>query len=350
MTPDSLAAGIVWSGAAWWGYTYVGYPLALGALTLGRRRATIVDDRTEWPMVTICLVARNAGSTIAQTIERLLALDYPADRRHILIASDASSDATDDEIRAYAHRGVQLVRVDVRCGKTACENWASGQLRGQIVVNTDVDVVVDRNAIKRLVRAFDDPRVALASGRDVSIPPQSTAAPGTRSESSYIGYEMMLRALETDLGGIVGASGCLYAVRPDIQRTWLPGGLCRDFAAALIARRRGLRAVSVDDAVCYVPRSTDLGAEFRRKRRTCTRGLATLLYFGALLNPLRYGAFAWMLASHKLMRWLSPWVALPVVGAIAVLGMRSVPARIASVALLIGAAAGIAGYRVARGT
>jgi hypothetical protein len=355
MTPDALATGVLASAAGWWAYTYAGYPLALSAAAWRRTRLATPDGpaaRGEWPMITICMVAYNAESTIADTIERTLALDYPAHRRHVLVTSDASSDRTDAIVRSFAGRGVELLRVDARCGKTACENWAAHHVRGDIVINTDVGVRVERGALKQLVRAFDDPAVALASGRDVSVAPLTAGAAigETRTESSYVGYEMLLRELETRVSGIVGASGCLYAVRADIQRHWLPGGLCRDFSAALLARKRGARAVSVAGAVCFVPRSTDLSGEFRRKVRTCTRGIATLLHFGAMLNPLRYGAFAWMLASHKLMRWVAPWLLIPVAGALLVLAISAPWARVTLGAGLLALAAGALGAAGVRET
>src|SRR5437879_13251472 len=134
---------------------------------------------------------------------------------------------------------------------------------------------------------------------------------------------MGVRDLETGLrggggggGGIVGASGCLYAIRAGLHREFVPENLSRDFAAALIARRHGLRAVSVPEAVCFVPRGASLRQEYRRKVRTMARGLRTLWALRALLNPLRYGLFAWMLWSHKLCRWLVPWAALVALGAV----------------------------------
>jgi hypothetical protein len=96
----------------------------------------------------------------------------------------------------------------------------------------------------------------------------------------------------------------------------MPEGLSRDFGAALVARAHGYRAVSVPAAVCYVPRSLSLRREYRRKVRTMARGLRTLWYKRALLDPRRYGLFAWMLFSHKLCRWLMPWAT--VLGTVAV--------------------------------
>src|SRR5690606_16822661 len=101
-------------------------------------------------------------------------------------------------------------------------------------------------------------------------------------------YEMWVRRLETRISGIVGASGCFYAIRAHLHRVHLKDSLSRDFAAALIAREHGYRSVSVDDAVCYVPRAPSLHREYRRKVRTITRGMETLHNRGHLLNPLEY--------------------------------------------------------------
>jgi len=179
-------------------------------------------------------------------------------------------------------------------------------------------VRVDPSAVKRLVAAFADPAVGVASGRDVSVARIGSEA--NAGESGYVGYEMWVRDLETRASGIVGASGCLYAIRADLHREFVPENLSRDFAAALIARRRGLRAVSVPEAICFVPRGASLSQEYRRKVRTMTRGLKTLWCMSEFLNPVRYGVFAWMLFSHKLCRWMVPWalvVALAAMGALA---------------------------------
>src|SRR5690606_9975516 len=141
------------------------------------------------------------------------------------------------------------------------------------------------DALKRLVEQFTDPTVGLASGRDISV---SRLDDDTNlGESGYVGYEMGIRRLETRLSGIVGASGCFYAIRAHLHRVPLPTALSRDFASAMITREHGYRAVSVDDATCLVPRSGSLGREYRRKVRTMTRGMRTLWFKRHLMNPMR---------------------------------------------------------------
>jgi len=284
-------------------YAYVVYPGVLRLLA-ARPAAGGAASEHEWPLVTITVPAYNEERSIAATLDRLLEIDYPPERRHIVVISDASSDRTDEIVRGYAGKGVELVRLAERSGKTVAENEARAHLRGPIIVNTDASVRLDKRSLKPLIAAFRDPTVGIASGRDVSVARLGDDA--NVGEAGYVGYEMAVRDLETRAGGIVGASGCFYASRVDLHSEIVPSALSRDFAAPLIAKEQGYRAVSVTDAVCYVPRTGSLRREFRRKVRTMTRGLETLYYKRHLMNPVRYGRFAWMLISHKLVRWLLP--------------------------------------------
>jgi cellulose synthase/poly-beta-1,6-N-acetylglucosamine synthase-like glycosyltransferase len=336
------------TGAAWWVfaaalavplYAYVAYPTLLWLLT--RRPRPAAAEPARWPMISISVPAYNEEASIAATIEALRGCAYPG-RRQIMVVSDASTDRTDEIVRGYAGSGVELLRLPQRAGKTAAENAAWPHLHGDIIINTDASVRVDAGALVALVRAFEDPTVGVASSRDVSVASLGDAA--NAGESGYVGYEMWVRSLETRLHGIVGASGSLYAIRAALHRTLVPEALSRDFAAALIAREHGYRAVSVDDAVCYVPRGTSLHREYRRKVRTMARGLETLWYKRHLLNPLRHGVFAWMLWSHKALRWLVPWAIVVAALAIVAAAFTSPMARLLAVPVVLVPLAGWIGW------
>lgn len=286
-------------------YTYMGYPLLLRLLTSFRSLELGIHRRNEWPLVSITVPAFNEEHQIAETLESLLALDYPPEKKQILIVSDASTDGTDAIVRSFEGRGVELVRQEERKGKTAAENAVAPLLRGEVVLNTDASIRIHPHSLKRLVEPFSDPRVGLTSGRDVSVGKEGGEA--NQGEAGYVGYEMWIRDLETRLGGIVGASGSCYAIRRELHGLPLPEGLSRDFAAALNTRERGLYPISVSSATSVVPRGRSLRREFPRKVRTITRGMQTLLHKRALLNPLRFGLYSWMLFSHKVCRWLVPW-------------------------------------------
>jgi cellulose synthase/poly-beta-1,6-N-acetylglucosamine synthase-like glycosyltransferase len=301
-------------------YAYVMYPAIVWSVGLLRRRELAGHSPHDWPSVTITVPVYNAVASVRATLERLLAIDYPKDKIQLLVLSDASNDGTDDVVRELAPRGVELLRAPARRGKTAAENAAVSVARGEIIVNVDATVIVPSGSLKPLIRAFSDATVGVASGRDVSV--ASDRGQDLRAESGYTSYEMLVRDFETRAGSIVGASGCFYGIRRKIRCESLPPGLSWDFASTLVAREQGYRSVSVPDAVCLVPRSQALRFELRRKARTMARGISTLFHFRALMNPFRYGGFALMLISHKLLRWVPYLVAPASAFALALLATR----------------------------
>ncbi|WP_291156063.1 glycosyltransferase [Gemmatimonas sp. UBA7669] len=287
------------------GYAFVLYPALVWALARLRRPFAMPPEPTrddDWPELSVLIVAYNEEKRLRKTLDHALATDYPAHKLNVLVVSDCSSDGTDDLVLNYGDPRVRLFRMPERSGKPAGENAAGPHLKGDIVVSIDASILIPRDSLKPLVRALLDPSVGLASGRDISIGDE--AREGNKAESSYVGMEMTLRSWETQVHSIVGASGCFYANRRHLQMVQLPPELARDFAAASVARAHGYRAVSVDAATCLVPRTPTLKAELRRKSRTMGRGLATLLYLRDMMNPFKYGSYAWMMFSHKLVRWM----------------------------------------------
>jgi cellulose synthase/poly-beta-1,6-N-acetylglucosamine synthase-like glycosyltransferase len=328
---------------AFFAYAYVGYPILLWLVGKVRRYRVVTSDPAEWPSITITVPAFNAVDKLGRTLDHLLATDYPAEKRQIVVLSDASTDGTDEMVKeVYGPKGVEVYRAPKRGGKTELENASMTVARGDIVINVDATILIPRDSIKPLIRAFGDPTVGVASGRDVSVGAEAQEANG--SESGYVGYEMSVRRLETRAGRIVGASGCFYGFRRQVQAI-LPGELSWDFARPLFARELGYRAVSVEEAICLVPRTPALKTEFNRKVRTMARGLQTLWYKRALLNPVRYGAFAWMLFSHKLARWLvMPTIPFAVLG-LALVSASQPLAQIALLGVVLGGLAGLVGLQ-----
>jgi glycosyltransferase involved in cell wall biosynthesis len=339
---SSLAAFLVAAPAALALYAYGLYPIMLRVAGGSRGRPPSNPDAGEWPTISIVMVAHDAEETIRAAIERLLAVDYPGERRQILVVSDASTDGTDRIVGEFAAQGVELHRVEPRGGKTAAENAVANRVRGEIVVNVDASVLVTPGSIKALVRAFADPNIGVVSGRAVSIPSAALDGRATGGDATYYTYEMWVRSLEMEFGTVIGATGALYAVRRGLFDVPLAPHATRDFASPLVARERGFRSVIDDEAVCFVRETPSLRREYDRKVRTMVRGLDTLYEFRHLLHPVRHGRFALMLASHKLCRWLvyllAPLTAIGVVG----LALDWWPARVAALLVLTVVSAGLA--------
>jgi cellulose synthase/poly-beta-1,6-N-acetylglucosamine synthase-like glycosyltransferase len=336
-----LAAGLLLAvPALLFVYAYAIYPLLLHVVGKRRPQPTPAEPTT-WPTVSILVAAYNAERTIRGTLEQLLAIDYPGERAQLLVTSDASTDGTDEVVRALAPRGVELHRIAARAGKTVAENSVAPLLRGEIVVNVDASAHVPPESIKALVRHFADPTIGAVSGRAVSVPATAGVTNGGSGDAAYYGYDMWVRSRESRLGAVVGATGALHAVRRELFVA-LPPHVTRDFASPLIAHERGYRSVIEYAAVFYVRQTPSLGREYRRKLRTMVRGLDTLYAFRHLMNPARHGWFAVMLASHKLCRWLVFLTApLAAIGAL-LLAVEWWPARLAVAGLIVASLVGVA--------
>jgi hypothetical protein len=326
-----MIAVLFWSAVALILYAWVGYPLLLAALAgvLDRR----VEKRRITPPVTFVITAYNEATRLRAKIENTLAQDYPAERLEVIVASDCSSDATDAIARTYGR--VRLVRANERRGKDAAQKLALDVASGDILVFSDVATALSPGAVAGIVANFADPAVGCVSSVDRFVDRHGRIS----GEGAYVRYEMWLRRLETRVGGLVGLSGSFFAVRRDVCRLWAVDRQS-DFSTALNSASLGLRAVlDTEIAGCY-PDIDDERAESGRKVRTIVRGLAVLSRNVRMLNPVRYGLFAWQLASHKLCRWLVPMAMIAAAAAnVLLLGRAAVYAVAAAAQLTFYAAA-----------
>lgn len=314
--------------------TWLGYPAWL-AWRGGYRVVKVGGTHLAWPSVTIVVVVRNAEATLRQTLHNLLALAYPADRRRILVVSDASTDFTDAVAGSLAHRGVTLLRVMRRRGRAGAEQVARRYVDSDVVVVMDPAARLRVSALAALAQTFADPTVGVAYGREAET--LYAEVRGTVREPLYHRFEAWLRDRETRVFGTVSARGSLYAVRGALYRAALPNRPSPDFALTLAAREHGWRAVYVPGAECAVSRPHSLQSDYAHTVGAVTREVLTLRSKAHLLNPLHYGTFAWMLLGHKLGRWLTPWALLAGLLGLLMLAPVEPWARVATVSL--GAAA-----------
>lgn len=324
-------AGVVLflGGAGLIGYTYILYPILLKIVSLRRPAPATLSDPEVWPSVSILLTVRDEAAQIAKVLENLLALDYPKDRRQVVVVSSGAADGTDEIVRAYADRGVELVSAPQGRGQDAAN------LTGEIVVNTNASVRIPPDGLKALVRPFVDAEVGLTRGREIRVP--AGTQPVNGGDVTAMRYETLIRGLETRAGGVVGASGPWYAIRTHLHRIPLPVSMSRDVTAALHCHEWGYRAVFEPDAVCYVTWSGSLRQEYRQRVGTLARGLRTVLHKRQHLNPFRGVAFAWMLFSHEVCRWIVPWA-----GVLAVVGLIIVAPSILWARALLGVVGAVA--------
>lgn len=287
-----------WCSVALVAYAYAGYPCALLLLTVFRDRP--VKKARITPRVSFVIAAHNEEQRIGEKIENTLRQDYPADAMEIIVASDCSTDRTEDIVRSYGRR-LLLVRTRERLGKEAAQQLAVRTAVGKILVFSDVATALEPNAISTIVMNFADPSVGCVSSIDHLVDADGTPS----GEGAYVRYEMWLRSLESRVNTLIGLSGSFFAARQDVCRRWADEQ-CSDFITLLHAIEMGLRGVLDVESKGHYRNITDDRREFHRKVRTVLRGMGVIQRNAAMLNPFRHGLFSWQLASHKVCRWLVP--------------------------------------------
>jgi cellulose synthase/poly-beta-1,6-N-acetylglucosamine synthase-like glycosyltransferase len=299
----TFAIVIFWASLALLVYVYAGYPLLarlLGAITDRRVRTAAPGEHL--PTVTVAIAAFNEAAHIEAPVRNKLASDYPSDRLRVLVVSDGSDDGTDEIVQGIDDPRVRLVRQEPRAGKTAGLNLILPEIDSEVVVFSDANSLYREDTIGHLVAPLADPAVGYVTGRMVyKAPDGSLTGEGC---STYMVYENKLRAWETRLGSIVGVDGGVDALRRELWTPMRPDQL-PDFVEPLAVREQGFRVVYEPRALLYEDALAAAGDEFRMRVRVSLRALHALKDKAALLNPLRFGLFAWQLASHKLLRYLA---------------------------------------------
>ena len=270
-------------------YSYFIYPVILQLVPSRKQSVARVPDSGDLPEMSLIITAHNEQGRISEKLEDTLHIDYPRDIFEIIVASDCSTDGTDDIVNTYSGKGVRLVRADERKGKEYAQLCAIREASGDILVFSDVATRIPENALRLMAREFADKRVGALSSEDR--------------------FEMWLRRLESNRAGLVGLSGSLFAARREVCSDWdiySPS----DFNTALNCVKNGLVAIHCSEVTGIYQDVKDPGLEYRRKLRTVVRGLTAIVRHPEVLNPLRTGLFAFQVWSHKIMRWGVPWFML----------------------------------------
>lgn len=282
-------------------YVVVGYPLLLR--WLARRHPRPVQRQPIEPTVSLIIVVYNGERFLQDKLQSVLALEYPADKLDIIVASDGSTDRTEEIAESFAHRRVSLLRLP-RGGKPAALNAAIPTARGEILILTDVRQPLEPASVARLVENFADPRVGVVSG-------ELLIRAGVTQQEADIGlywrFETWMRASLSSIDSMFGATGPFYAIRRTLAVPVPDDALLDDVYLPLAAYFKGYRLVVDSRARAYdIP--TSLDTEFRRKIRTLAGNYQILRAYPALLGPRNR---MWLhFLSYKFGRLLLPWLLL----------------------------------------
>jgi cellulose synthase/poly-beta-1,6-N-acetylglucosamine synthase-like glycosyltransferase len=305
---DALFAVLTLGSFALLAYAYIGYPGLLWLLgKVTRARPSRAGEPSEWPSVSVIVSAYNEERVIADRLRNLLELDYPRERLEFLIGSDGSTDRTARIVESCADGATRLVAFAERRGKASVVNDLVARARGDVVVLTDANTFFHRDAVRALVAAlWRHPSACAVVGRlDLRSPAGAGNLDGT-----YWRYETWLKTLESHFGTVLGANGAIYAFHRERYRPLPSGAIVDDFLIPMLMRLdAGGEVFFVPAASAYETSPAQVRHELRRRVRIGAGDLQALVWTWRLLLPWK-GMVAFAYFSHKVLRWLGPWLLL----------------------------------------
>ena len=287
-------------------YTYLGYGLLLWLLVRlkriirGKVEALDLPADDALPHVTFLICAYNEQDVVAGKMENTLQLDYPKDKLHILWVTDGSTDDTNRRLQTYPD--VEVVYSPERRGKTAALNHGISLIKTELTVMTDANTMVNREAIREMVRCFQDPQVGCVAG-EKRVMARHDGQAAAEGEGLYWRYESTLKRLDSELYSTMGAAGELNAIRTPLYRPMPENALLDDFVMSMRMVDEGYRIAYAPNAYAMEYGSADLAEESKRKRRIAAGGLQSSWWLRRMMNPFRRFTVAFQFVSHRVLRW-----------------------------------------------
>ncbi len=284
-------------------YAYVGYTILLLLINLFRLifcRHSKTDAGYTEPAITLCIPAYNEERFVIPKVNNCMDLDYPAEKLNILWITDGSNDNTNELLCRYPE--IKVMYEHERKGKIHAMNRGMKMIQTPFVVFTDANTMLNREALKEIVKPFADPKTGCVAGekRVGELGRQKAVGAG---EGLYWQYESLIKRLESETGSVVGAVGEIFAIRREYYEEVSDDTILDDFTLSLQMVRKGYRVKYTPKAWGMESASLNIAEEIKRKVRIAVGGLQTLTRMTDLLNPLKYGFLTVKYISHKVLRW-----------------------------------------------
>lgn len=284
-------------------YAYLGYPLILWLIT--RLKSLFLpaenhDERNYEPEICLFVTAYNEVDVIRQKVENSFQLDYPREKVQYLWITDGSDDGTPEELRKYPE--LEVHHQPVRRGKMHAMNRGMQFVRTPIVIFSDTNTILNKNAVREIVACFSHPKTGCVAG-EKRIMEQKADDAAAAGEGLYWKFESWIKKMDADLHSAIGAVGELFAIRRDLFEEVESDTILDDFIISLRIARKGYKIAYTPNAYAEETASLNVREELKRKIRIAAGGVQTMLRMKGLLNPFKNGVLSWQYFSHKVLRW-----------------------------------------------
>lgn len=269
------------------------------------KKKRVFEKPIDYPFISFLTIIHNGEAIIKGKVNNILDIDYPSDKYEIIIFSDGSNDTTNDCVNEFTDSRVTLISSPSHEGKNLSINKASKCCKGDIIIFSDADSIIEPNAVLDLIKYFKDPDVGGVCG-NIVIQKKDNNKDLKEGQSSYISFDSLIKKLESKAGCISSNSGKLYAVRQKLF-PHIPSSVTDDLFVCLHVVKNKSQFLFAHEVKVYIKTpSRDSAHELNRRRRVTTRSLTGLVLMKELLNPFKYGMFSVHLFINKIVRRLMP--------------------------------------------
>lgn len=292
-------------------YAFIGYGIVAYILVKIRKKFLVptVQADPDLPELTLVIPAYNEMDCLPEKLQNSMALDYPKEKLKILFVVEGSSDGSAEYLSQFP--GIDQMRGPTRRGKIEAINMAMLQIQTPIVVFTDANTTLNQEALKMIVRHYQDPAVAAVAGEKRVLMEENSKAAGA-GEGIYWKYESFLKKLDSELQTIVGAAGELFSIRTDLFEPVESDTMLDDFMISMRFAAKGFRVIYEPGAYASEKPSFSIGEEKKRKVRISAGGFQAMKRMQHVMNPFRYGLLAFQYVSHRVLRWAVTPFCLPI--------------------------------------
>ncbi|MGB1204721.1 MAG: glycosyltransferase family 2 protein [Chitinophagales bacterium] len=294
-------------------YTYIGYAMLLwGLVQLKKMFFKAIPYQkiaeNDLPSLSIVIAAYNEVDFITQKIENTLALNYPKNKLEYIFVTDGSTDETPEIVARYSE--IRLFHSSERKGKMAAIQRVMPDVKNEIVVFTDANTLLNKNALRNIVRHYQNEKIgAVAGEKRIQVADADDAS--SAGEGFYWRYESKLKTWDFDLYSVVGAAGELFSVRRKLYEDVPHDTIIEDFYMTLKIAQKGYRVAYEPQAFAIETASASVKEELKRKVRIAAGGLQAIFRLRDLLNPFKYGVLSFQYVSHRVLRWTIAPLMLP---------------------------------------
>ncbi|HSI75991.1 MAG TPA: glycosyltransferase family 2 protein [Lunatimonas sp.] len=283
---------------AFLGYGFVLYLLVKLKFSFSSSTPAIIPDYT--PEVSLVIPCYNESDIIREKVMNSLSLDYDKQKLRLCFITDGSTDNFREVLAEFPE--VTLMHEDRRGGKTAAENRAMKWVSTPIVIFSDANTLLNKEAVKNIVRHFEKEDVGCVSGEKRVLSDEKDTA-SAAGEGIYWKYESFLKKLDSQLYSAVGAAGELVAFRSSLYKDLPEDTILDDFMQSMLIASKGFKIVYEPEAYALESGSASVAEELKRKIRISAGGWQSMKRLWGKISPINQPLLFFQYLSHRVLRW-----------------------------------------------